>query len=97
MNDWKYLKRLKTSKNHGIMIGVAIATGALALAGIICLIVKCCKHGYFMDSCCCDDFDDDDDFDEDDDEDEDYDEVSKTDANTDENGCRYTNDKDFVE
>jgi len=91
MNDWKYLKKLKSSKNSGIVIGIAIAAGILALVGIIALITKCCcRKSMYYESCCCG---------EDEDNCEDCCEdrfFGDSENDADENGCCYTSEKDFV-
>jgi hypothetical protein len=85
MTEWKYWEKIRDSKNRGIVIGIGIAMGVLALAGIICLIVRfCCGRSYFFENCCCDD----DDFDDDDDDE------SGAPA-PDEEAFVYAKDKDF--
>jgi len=82
MKDWKYMEKLRMSKNRGVIVGLAIAGVLCLLAAIIFFKYKWIKEKlesmhYGFDDCCCDDCCDEDD-------------------DCDENGCAYTNDNDFV-
>lgn len=110
MNEWKYLENLRKKECHGIIVAVAIVAGVLALTAAILCIVKHCKSkstGPF--DWCDDDYDGECGCDcgcEDDDDDDDDDDLgggndndptdNKPSGGCDENGCCYTNDKDFV-
>ena len=87
-------KRLQINKYRSVFIGVAVVTGVLAVATVICLIVRWCIKNNCCENCCDDSFDDI--TDEEDDEPVLYENAKSTGSSSDENGCRYTSDKDFV-
>lgn len=108
MEDWKYLQRFRKSEKHHLMVMMAIVGAILAIAAIVCVIVKCCLRkdcGCCGGECDCDRPLDDDDYEDDDNDDDDGDEPcdpnspanpADASAGCDENGCCYTNEKDFV-